>query len=183
MDPTDAFWKALEEPNVKIAVTFSFILFIDFLWRFALRGMKLRQRLTKLNRSIAKLKKPVNPSDLNKIFAKQDHISLLWTEFSETLHYQSQLPGPSDQIPTVRATVPADVFFSGQSVVEGHLYAEYFKHVPGILTGIGIIGTFYGIVQGLHVYALNTSSVAKIDEALRVLQRTTAITELMGAVE
>ena len=44
--------------------------------------------------------------------------------------------------------MPAEMYFNGQSVVDGRLRAEFFKHLPGLLTGIGIIGTFTGLIGG-----------------------------------
>ena len=45
--------------------------------------------------------------------------------------------------------MPAKAYFSVSAVIEGPLRAHYFKHLPGILTGIGIIGTFAGLLFGL----------------------------------
>ena len=44
--------------------------------------------------------------------------------------------------PALRATATAEAFFNAQYVVDGRLRTEFFKHLPGIFTGIGIIGTF-----------------------------------------
>lgn len=49
----------------------------------------------------------------------------------------------------IRATVPAEVFFNTQVLVDTPLNTEFFRHLPGILTGIGIIGTFSGLILGL----------------------------------
>lgn len=46
-------------------------------------------------------------------------------------------------------TVPVSYYFSVSSVVDRPLAVDYFKHLPGILTGIGIIGTFSGLLFGL----------------------------------
>lgn len=48
--------------------------------------------------------------------------------------------------------MPAEMYFNGQSVVDGRLRAEFFKHLPGLLTGIGIIGTFTGLIGGLESF-------------------------------
>ena len=48
-----------------------------------------------------------------------------------------------------QATSPAEHFFGEQLVVDSPLRADFFRHVPGILTGVGIIGTFVGLILGL----------------------------------
>ena len=49
----------------------------------------------------------------------------------------------------VRATAPADSFLHVDSVIDPVVHTEYFKHLPGIFTGLGIIGTFIGLINGL----------------------------------
>ena len=68
----------------------------------------------------------------------------LWAESSEPLHSQS------DNLK--RATAPAEVFFSKEVLVDIPLHNEFFKHLPGIFTGIGIIGTFSGLIEGLAAF-------------------------------
>ncbi len=53
----------------------------------------------------------------------------------------------------VFSTVTSDAYFNPESVFEGRINSEFFKHLPGILTGLGIIGTFIGLIFGLHSFA------------------------------
>jgi hypothetical protein len=55
-----------------------------------------------------------------------------------------------------RSTVPAEVFFNVETLVAVELKTEYFKHQPGILTGIGIIGTFAGLLRGLSTFSVSS---------------------------
>lgn len=75
----------------------------------------------------------------------------LWDEFTDTLHEQRVLDS-AGQVKSVRwrSTVPAETFFSAQTLVDTPLRTEFFKHLPGIFTGVGIIGTFFGLIQGLR---------------------------------
>ncbi|MFU8790265.1 MAG: anti-phage ZorAB system protein ZorA [Methylobacter sp.] len=87
-----------------------------------------------------------------------------WSEFAETLHAQT---APDDmgqeRVVRWRSTVPAEVFFNVETVIAVELKTEYFKHQPGILTGLGIIGTFAGLLRGL-----STFSVSSDPETVRV---------------
>ncbi|MCK7471356.1 MAG: anti-phage defense ZorAB system protein ZorA [Desulfomicrobium escambiense] len=48
-----------------------------------------------------------------------------------------------------RSTTLAETFFSEQALVDTPLKTSFYKHLPGILTGLGIIGTFSGLIVGL----------------------------------
>jgi len=48
--------------------------------------------------------------------------------------------------------MPAAMYFSHQALVDTPTHTEFFKHLPGILTGIGIIGTFWHIIVGLQSF-------------------------------
>ena len=76
----------------------------------------------------------------------------LWSEYCETLHNQTDFDDGEEVITQIRATVPAEIFFSTQVLVDTPLRTEFFKHLPGIFTGIGIIGTFNGLISGLHAF-------------------------------
>jgi hypothetical protein len=50
----------------------------------------------------------------------------------------------------LRATAPAGALFTREALVDGRLFHEFVRHLPGILTGLGIIGTFAGLLTGLQ---------------------------------
>ena len=92
-----------------------------------------------------------------------------WSEFEETLHDQHEVIDGEQRVTKSRATTPASYYFSAQSIVDTPLHAEYFKHLPGILTGLGIIGTFLGLMLGLH--AFDPSAPEKVQESVSGLIR------------
>ncbi len=74
----------------------------------------------------------------------------LWREYVDTLHAQPAAVEPGGQPRRqLRATTLAETFFSEQALVDTPLKTEFYKHLPGILTGLGIIGTFTGLIIGL----------------------------------
>lgn len=90
-----------------------------------------------------------------------------WLEFAETLHDQMQVIEREEHLARIRATAPSSYFFSAQKIVETPLRTEYFKHLPGILTGIGIIGTFAGLMIGLAQF--DPSNPLKVQESVATL--------------
>ena len=74
----------------------------------------------------------------------------LWREYTQTLHPQKELTADGgEQVLRWRAGTMAEAFFTEQALVDTPLKTEFYKHLPGILTGIGIIGTFSGLILGL----------------------------------
>lgn len=57
----------------------------------------------------------------------------------------------------IRSTVPAEAIFSPQSLVDARLHVEFFKHLPGI------IGTFYGLINGIQHFDSSLLAKAKTD--------------------
>jgi hypothetical protein len=45
--------------------------------------------------------------------------------------------------------------FTTEVLVDSRLATEFFKHLPGLFTGVGIIGTFWGLIQGLQAFKVS----------------------------
>jgi ABC-type transporter Mla subunit MlaD len=87
---------------------------------------------------------------VGKEMAQSKTLQHLWSEYSKTLHPQRQDDGMGQwQIARWRSTTLADSFFTEQAIVDSRLRTEFFRHLPGLLTGLGIIGTFAGLIGGL----------------------------------
>lgn len=94
----------------------------------------------------------------------------MWREYRHTLHEQRAFDAKtgSQQVVALRATTSADSFFNTQTIFENRLRTEFFKHLPGICTGLGIIGTFLGLIQGLSAFKVSddTQQVRESIDAL-----------------
>ncbi|MBU6260977.1 MAG: anti-phage defense ZorAB system ZorA, partial [Burkholderiales bacterium] len=55
----------------------------------------------------------------------------------------------------LRSTVPAAMVFTTETLVDSRLATEFFKHLPGLFTGVGIIGTFFGLIHGLQAFKVS----------------------------
>jgi len=106
----------------------------------------------------------VSREDLQQAF-KTTFFASVWDSFRDTLHEQYSFHGGQPQLTSIRSTVPAAAVFSTQSLVDARLNVEFFKHLPGILTGIGIIGTFYGLINGIQHFDPSLLAKAKTDPA------------------
>lgn len=119
-------------------------------------AQRIREQLTHLIRQIKALRAEQGLS-LDALENRLDYIfelspfSHLWAEYRQSLH-PVQKQDDSGNIKSVLATVPAETFFSKGTLVDLQINADFYRHLPGILTGIGIIGTFSGLVWGLHEF-------------------------------
>ncbi|HAI2383777.1 TPA: OmpH family outer membrane protein [Escherichia coli] len=136
-------------------VSVAFIIFTLF---YLFRAVKIANGLEKYKQSINNIKnnEPDNQlQHLQNLFV-QPELKHAWSEFKESLHSQYELEDGEEKIVRIRATAPSASFFSEQQLVDIPLNTELFKHLPGILTGVGIIGTFYGLMIGLKHFDPST---------------------------
>jgi hypothetical protein len=105
-------------------------------------------------------------SGVGRVFQDTPYDSV-WREFAKTLHAQVWQTQGQLKRTKYRLTVPASHFFSVSSIVDRQLSVEYFKHLPGILTGVGIIGTFSGLLFGLSNF--DATDPEKMSQSVAIL--------------
>ena len=130
------------------------VLLVDFVVRFLINGLRVNFQLRRLVRKVGNATGETPgqiKQTLEAIFSGTVAYKA-WREFEETLHERTA-PGAGDtEIIDIRATAPAGAYVSLDNVVDPRIQVEYFKHLPGVLTGLGIIGTFTGLIQGLIAF-------------------------------
>jgi Mg2+ and Co2+ transporter CorA len=138
---------------------FAALMVLHFLAQYLGRGVALLLQLKRLHVGIEQCSDtPITKikARLSDLF-KNTQLEFAWGEYEETLHEQYELAEGERRIAAIRATLPADSFINSERVVDARIGSEYFKHLPGILTGLGIIGTFYGLIEGLTQFDPSTS--------------------------
>jgi len=143
------------------------VLAVAFLLFFLLPAITLRFRLGQVLRRLRSASKD-DLKELQAIFQQEKTLQHLWKEFRDTLHAQKEERDGQTVVRAWRATTPAEAFFNAQYVVEGRLRTEFFKHLPGIFTGIGIIGTFLGLITGLSAFKVSEDA-GQVRESLELL--------------
>lgn len=129
---------------------------IFFFRQFFSPSRRLHNELDAAIREVGEIKQRLSDVpivDLDEIQAVMatNELRHLWREYAETLHPQRKQDEFGQlKIIRYRATAMAEVFFSEQALVETPLKTAFYKHLPGILTGLGIIGTFSGLIYGLN---------------------------------
>jgi hypothetical protein len=142
----------LENLNwIILAPVLAFILFLitRFIFKYQKPAKKLQFELAKIADGLQKYKKEntqiLDLYNLKPIFSTEP-FQHLWAEYEDTLHL---VRAPDGEPISMRATATSEIYFSKESVVDTQIDADFFRHLPGILTGVGIIGTFSGLVWGL----------------------------------
>jgi hypothetical protein len=108
---------------------------------------------------------------LERLTQQDAEIAQLWAQYSAALeHLGAQESGGQPVSKAWQATQPAEHFFAEQQAVDAPLRADFFRHVPGILTGAGIIGTFAGLMLGLLRF--DVSDPAQVQVQLSLLVQT-----------
>lgn len=162
--------------SVVLIGTILAIISIGFVFRFILPANRIGRELTQ---AVSKLQDIKNNNgshftDLERITKEamvSDRLAHCWSEFTETLHPQTTVNDMGqEEVSRWRATAVAETFFTDQALVETPLKTEFYKHLPGILTGIGIIGTFSGLILGLINFEVSTNADAVRNSLAMLIQ-------------
>lgn len=145
---------------------------VFFVVQFVRPALQVREQLAAAIRSLTALKAagPVLDTDLiGQQVMVSDALQHCWGEFRHTLHPQKQ-PNAMGvmEVVRLRQTAMASTFFTEQALVEAPLRTEFYKHLPGILTGLGIIGTFTGLILGLGGFDVSDDA-GKVRQGLKSL--------------
>lgn len=136
---------------VPVFIVIGFLI-MRFVTHYQNPAKKLQNELDKIAKKLAQFKKEntriQDISDLKPIFSEEP-FRHLWAEFEDTLHLVRNSSG--DAV-SMRATSASEIYFSKESVVDTQIDADFYRHLPGILTGVGILGTFSGLVWGLLLF-------------------------------
>lgn len=126
------------------------LLALSFLLFFFIPSIIVSWRISRIVRQLRALEG--KPADgMAAIFANSGVLEHLWQEYADSLHRQSDSRW--------RSTVPANLMFPHESIVDTPLRTDFFKHLPGLFTGVGIIGTFYGLIIGLQAFEVSENAV------------------------
>ena len=172
------------------------ILFLSFIVIYCGLALRLWYRLGVLQKNLKAFKQDNLLEYPTQWFNKRGKLfNHLWTEYEQTLHEQRKFNPQTgvEELIAIRSTTPAEMFFSPSVLVDSQLNIEFFKHLPGILTGLGIIGTFLGLIHGLQAFRIdeNTEIVRQsldqllhgVNEAFLVSMAAIALAMIVTVIE
>ncbi|MBK8762402.1 MAG: anti-phage defense ZorAB system ZorA [Sulfuritalea sp.] len=156
-------------PQVVIAAVS--ILVVGFLVWYLLPAISVALKLKRALKQIGGLRSGKGPGgfvakeELDSVFSDRYFLDV-WQSYRDTLHEQRD---NQNHLTRIRSTTLAENIFTGPALVDARLNSEFFKHLPGILTGIGIIGTFFGLIVGVHGFDPTQLDPKAIQQGLKAL--------------
>ena len=117
---------------------------------------------------------PAQPSIKHQLKEKFEHNTALkdaWREFEDSL-IEGKRPGnqEDENQEVVYKTDEASLFFSEERLLDQHLNLRFWNSVPALLVGLGILGTFVGMVWGLIPFSnVDFTNTNQIREAIKEL--------------
>jgi hypothetical protein len=126
------------------------LLAMSFVALYVLPAMGLSKLMKRA--ALVVQKRPADFVDqVGQVFDKDAGLTGLWQEYLGQVR-QGSGDGEADS-PTSQ-TSARDVFDAG-TVAHSRLRLEFFRNLPGVFTGIGIIGTFSGLISGLRAFQIS----------------------------
>ncbi|MGF1692364.1 hypothetical protein [Photobacterium kagoshimensis] len=110
-----------------------------------------------------------NYEQMNAAIAATDCLKASWEEYQRSM----QFPGvdytlSKGQAPALRNTMQVKSLFNSSNIVESKLNVRMYTSTPNILTGLGLLFTFVGLMIGISEAAVGLSS-SDIDAAKQSL--------------
>ena len=106
--------------------------------------------------------------EFDEFCGQLNFIKNVWQEFSEVLLF----PGSDlEQHSHICNTKQPHLYFSLRTILQPNVSVRFFNTLPNLLTGLGILGTFIGLVAGISLAApgLNSTDIQAAKSALEKL--------------
>ncbi|WP_306603229.1 hypothetical protein [Azonexus sp.] len=165
MNPLFQFWQVWGGTLIGLLLV---IVSVVYFVRFVLPGWLLDRKLQHALQSLRVLPAGYTQGETEKQLGdsfRSPALKTLWLTYAATL----QGPLAKTEHPW-QATLPAEHVFSEETLIDTPLKTGFYRHLPGILTGIGIIGTFSGLIVGLSAFQV-TSEADAVRNSLESLIR------------
>ena len=165
-------WQASSSGNDEISDGFVYgiliscvILLVIFLWKTVRRCILIKG----LVRELQEFNQPVQPhtkQELAEKFDRNTDLTEAWQEFKDSLITRRR----KENQEIVYKTDEASLFFSEERLLNQHLNLRFWNSVPALLVGLGILGTFVGLVWGLGPFStINFAQTDAIQDAIKKL--------------
>lgn len=145
---------------------FFFVCLVIFLWKTILRARLIRISADQVNQHAAPAKPNILPH-LKTAFYRNSELSEVWQEFENSLITRRP---KKNQEEIVYKTDEASLFFSEERLLGQYMNLRFWNSVPALLVGLGILGTFVGLVGGLIPFSgINFEETGEIRSAIEGL--------------
>jgi hypothetical protein len=166
--------KFLIEPETVTAICL-LIVFAAFVTYWILLWPKARRIRVGLADGLSKLNPVKGPREFAALFERLSSslagnfvLGPAWVRFTQTL-IPDRMSGA--EAPVLRSSSDPETYFNAESVVDPQINLRLYGSIPGFLTGVGILGTFLGLIAGLYLAGsqFDSQEVQELRVALRNL--------------
>ena len=161
-----------DAPNDQISDVFVYVIGTAFLVLgiyFLIQTFRQCHLVKNLTQELQKFNRPAQPQikqELKEKFAHNNELAEAWQEFEDSLIIRKR----NENQEVVYKTDEASIFFSEDRLLEYHLNLRFWNSVPALLVGLGILGTFVGLVWGLIPFSgINFTQTDQIQSAIKEL--------------
>ena len=149
------------------SIFLSFIICLGiFLWKTTLRARLIKILADQINKHAHPAKPEILPH-LKTAFDCNSELSEVWHEFQNSLITRQP---KKNQEEIVYKTDEASFFFSEERLLGQYMNLRFWNSVPALLVGLGILGTFVGLVGGLIPFSgINFEETGEIRSAIEGL--------------
>lgn len=161
-------WDKLSDGDKIITVIelFLFTMFIVSLIRLIFSWLKDRKQIIKLSNILKNYTDKEIGIEYGNLLAeinKSDKtLKNIWNEFDESLIKKQTLDGK----PLIRNSIDSEYFFNKDNMIS-HIGSKLYSAIPGILLGIGLLGTFFGLYVAL--VQLNVGDAEQLSSSIKLL--------------
>jgi len=166
------------ETNTVIVVLTAIIVFALYQYRvFSRKINPIISEFNQINETLAKSGHSkaefcaFYDSQFNELMSKTTYLSDGWREFNETLLIPGEDFEPKDGDEKILNTHHTSTYFNQRYILWSKVNMRWFNTLPNILTGLGIVGTFIGLVAGIYIASpgLSADNIKEAKQALNVL--------------
>jgi len=141
------------------------VLVLGFLLGFVLPGWGMRRELLHCRLTLEHDAAPLS-SLTSRLHDSARWLRPAWLHYQGARHAWRARGLASAGLHSVQAVDPRDFFEPGMALRMA-LRADFFRHLPGILTGIGIIGTFTGLILSLRGFDVSGDAREQVSLLVR----------------
>ena len=162
---------------------FVVIIGIIFIKNYTKPAKLLNNKLAQLADELGKLNdnSSLDKGSLDAKFDGNPSLERAWESYKNTFHDIPKVVDGEDAPSSSLATVPSEVFFTEAIIVDTPLKVDFYRHLPGMITGVGIIATFIGLLSGLLAFD-PAGNPDKVQDSLALLLNGVAEAFMASAV-
>lgn len=145
---------------------FLLLIFFSSVIRLIFSWLKDKKQITRLSNILKNYTEKDISLEYGNLLAEIDksdkNLKNIWNEFDESLIKKQTLDGRLH----IRNSIDSEYFFNKDTMIS-HIGSKLYSAIPGVLLGIGLLGTFFGLYVAL--VQLNVGDAEQLSASIKLL--------------